>query len=110
MEQLIISFIDTLNLLLLPAKEFNVPYLSTIQIQLEELEGDYYTFFHENSLKKLHEEDCLSLEVIRKIEKVKGIIDDFDKSIWNPKDFVDNNKWKSVRKDIVEILKEEMIK
>ncbi len=109
MEQLIVSFIDTLNLLLLPKKEPNIPYLSTIQIQIEELEGDYYTFFHKGNLEKLHREGYLSLEVARKIEKLKNMIDDFDRSIWNPKDFVDNDRWKAVRGDIVEILKEEMI-
>ena len=110
MEQLIISFIDTLNLLLLPAKEFGTPYLSTIQLQLEELEGDYHTFFYEKNLIKLHDEGYFSFEVINKIKKIKNRIDSFDESIWNPKDFVDNDKWKAIRKDIIEILKEEMIK
>lgn len=110
MEQLIISFTDTLNLLLLPAKEFGTPYLSTIQNQLEELEGDYHTFFYEKNLKKLHDEGYFSFEVVSKIEKIKNIIDDFDKSIWTPKDFVNDNQWKSIREGVIEILKEEMVK
>ncbi|MBL4669153.1 MAG: hypothetical protein JKY30_07810 [Flavobacteriales bacterium] len=97
-------------MLLLPKKELDNSFLSSIQFQLEELEGDYHTFFHEDNLQDLCNDGLISDELVVRVREIKNRIDNIDSLLWNPMDFINSEEWKEVRGIAVGILKEEIIK
>ena len=98
------NLIDTLILFLLPEKELNTDYHFLIQNRLSEIEGDYYTFLHENNLAILNSEGLITQDNAKKIKQVRSMVSGIEKELWTPQSFVNNIKWQSVRNLVKEIL------
>lgn len=97
-------FINTLNLILLPVKEMDVPYLVSIQSQLEELEGDYYTFFHQDFIFELVKNGYLSEQAVDRVQAIRLKISKIEIAHWNGESFINNEEWKSIRCLVVDLL------
>lgn len=108
MDQLFETLLNTLNLILLPKKVAEIPYLKSVQTQLEDLESDYYTFFHGINTEKLYEEGYISSEFKIVIGNLRKEIDLVDTSLWNSNDFIENEVWKRIRKSTLKILVENL--
>jgi hypothetical protein len=104
MERLYSDVIDTLNLFLLPPKQKGESYLSTVQFNLAEIEGDCYTFFHKKNIKILYDKGYFSIEVVGNIERIRNSVENIDNSLWNPTDFIINSKWKEIRQNVIEVI------
>lgn len=98
-------FIDTLNLTLLPLKKNGVPYLEMIQNQLEELEGDYYTFLYEDFILLLIKYNYLPKEVFDKVNDIREKISKISPENWNSDDFINNQKWIDIRILVIAVFK-----
>ena len=110
MEERYSVFIDTLNLLILPVKKINESYLVSVKHKFEELEGDYYTFLHEENILKLVASGYISIELVNPIAQIRKEISEIETELWNSSDFIENNKWKRVRELVVDLFEKEMVK
>lgn len=98
------TVIDTLNLLLFPIKEINIKYDFAIQSNLEELEGDYYTFLHKDNIDKLFQSGHITEDSGKTLLVLREKIEKIDKSLWNPKEFIENIEWIEVRNIVLKLL------
>ena len=101
-----IFLIDTLNLIILPKCKTDYSFIEIISYQLEELEGDYYTFLHNNNIDELVNKGYLSSSNKILIEQIRTKISKIDSSLWNPEDFIWNRKWIEIRKDVLKVFLE----
>ncbi|UIR57317.1 hypothetical protein LZQ00_05745 [Sphingobacterium sp. SRCM116780] len=95
--------ISTLNMVIAPVKEINVPYSDTVQSNLEELEGDYYTFLNQDYVEELFKLGMVSEEGFGMIMKIRTVIDNIEQNKWNVKDFLNDKIWMEVRKLTIEL-------
>lgn len=95
--------IATLNMVLIPIKEINISYLDTVQYCLDELEGDYYTFLHENSVSELCKAGMVSDVASIIIENIRSKIDNIGGDKWNIEDFFNDMSWQEIRKLIIDL-------
>jgi hypothetical protein len=110
MEKEYTLLIDTLNLLILPEKEIGISYISSIQYKLDELEGDYYTFFHKDNILRLVPFVSLSKETIYTFDKIRIQISEIEKQLWNPLDFINNVRWQNVRNEVLRLFEMDLIR
>ena len=96
--------ISTLNLFFLPIKEVNISYSNSIQNQLNELEGDYFTFLHKDYIKEVTNTTKIEIDLIDKIEEIRLKISGFESSLWNPAAFVYNADWIDIRFMVLDVL------
>jgi hypothetical protein len=109
MEREYILLIDTLNLLILPVKEIGISYLSSVQSQIDELEGDYHTFLHKDNILKLVSSGSVSRDVMDTFEQIRTQISEIESSLWNPLDFINNIKWQQIRNVVLILFEKEMM-
>lgn len=98
-------FVNTLNLILLPNKEIEISYSKLIQSQLEELEGDFYTFLHKDFVFELFINGYISNRAVEKIQEVRLKILQIDSSYWNVDSFIDHPEWEKVRFLVIDLLR-----
>ena len=101
--------IDTLNLVVLPKKEKGISYASSIQDQIDELEGDYYTFLHKDNILHLVSVGRVSKESINALELIRRQISEIENSLWNPLDFINHIKWQQSRNLILDLFEKGMV-
>lgn len=106
MEDKFVLFINTINLILLPPKEIGISYIASIQNQLEELEGDYYTFLHKDYILEFLKKGYLSHPAIDKIERIRLKISEIRSSYWNTQDFIDHYEWVEIRSLTIDLIKD----
>jgi len=95
--------ISTLNMVLFPIGEINVLYSDKLKNCLDELEGDYYTFLHENYVYELCETGIVSEKAFSMIKNIRLKIESISQSKWNVEDFVADRCWNDVRKLIIDL-------
>jgi hypothetical protein len=93
--------VETLNMILLPPMISGIPYQNSIKMQLEELEGDYYTFLHSDNISIEHKNGQINSEGIAMIENIRISISAIDSEMWNPTDFINNSVWSDIRKQVI---------
>lgn len=98
-------FIDTLNLILLPNNKEETLYNTTIINQLQELEGDYYSFLHKKNIDELVKHQYLNKIDAEVIAQIRFNISQIDRALWNPDDFIKSNKWNKVRNKVINLIK-----
>jgi hypothetical protein len=96
-------FIDTLNLILLPNKEIGVSYNELIQIHLEELEGDYFTFLHNDFIQELYKNGYLTNEVVQVIKIIRTKISNLETTLWDYENFIKNQQWLYIRELVIDL-------
>jgi hypothetical protein len=103
-EKLYDLLVDTLNLILLPAKIDEASYITEIEESLKELEGDYYTFLNKVNLQKLADNNLVSPSVMVVIDGIWTQIHLVKPSLWNPTDFIANPEWLVIREKVKDVL------
>lgn len=98
-EDVKLNLIDTLNLLIIYNKNEDL-----IKCNIEDLEGDCYTFLHEKNLKLLLNESYLSKDLYRSIIDLRTNILKVDKKFWNYECFVNESEWMQLRDKTILIL------
>ncbi len=86
--------IDTL---IMSCSDLGVTTTDEIEDYLEELEGDYYTFFDRANLIELYNAGLLNDWQLEKIGLLKNKIGDIPVSFWNEKSFKIEPQWSEVR-------------
>ncbi len=107
-EEKYLLFIGTLNLILLPFKEIGVSYVELIQGQLEELEGDYYSFLNIDFTKELNNCGYITNEVLEITERIRFNISNIDSSHWNAKHFIYHSEWVEIRNLVLDIFRSKL--
>ncbi|WP_035690820.1 hypothetical protein [Flavobacterium sp. F52] len=101
------SLEDTLKLMVVP-NCINIDERNhLIEFNLEELEGDFYTFLNPININKLHSENLIDDEVRFKLERLFVLIQDIESKDWNSDSFLTNPKWlviHNLTKEIAQIL------
>lgn len=92
--------LSTLKLITINSKKDN-----DLEYQLEELEGDSYTFLHKNTLEILLKERKINQEEFNIILSVREKILNVESELWNIKDFLESTKWKDIRTETINLLK-----
>lgn len=101
-------FIDTLNLLLIPSKEVGIPYLTSVQAQLEELEGDFYTFLQKEFVIELLRKGYLSSSACEAVENIRLKISEIDRSLWDAGNFIENSVWQEIRYLVLDLFRNDL--
>ncbi len=81
------------------------PNPNEFEEHLVELEGDYYTFFHIDNLKKLQNENKLNLAQVNKIQKIRHLIENIEPALWNVQAFMFDKSWIEVSVLALDVLK-----
>lgn len=101
------SLEDTLKLMVVP-NCINIDERNhLIEFNLEELEGDFYTFLNPININKLHSENLIDDEVRFKLERLFVLMQDIESKDWNSDSFLTNPKWlviHNLTKEIAQIL------
>lgn len=95
--------IDTLNMVLVPVLEIGTSYSDTVQRRLEELEGDNFTFLHENFVSELCKAGKIAEPDSITIKNIRSKIDQIEIDKWNVPAFLDDEKWQEIRVLIVNL-------
>jgi len=95
--------IDTLNMVLVPVLEIGASYSDTVQRCLDELEGDYFTFLHENSVSELCKAGKIAEPDSITIKNIRSKIDQIGVEKWNVQSFLDDTNWQEIRIMIVHL-------
>lgn len=96
----------TLNRILIPYNESNVILKQDVKSNIEELEGDYYSFLHHNFLQELFQSNMISQRAFQIILEMRCEIEKIASRKWNVEDFLKDESWLIVRQSVVEILLE----
>jgi hypothetical protein len=104
MSNKLVSLIDTLNLILIPKMDIDSDYHTIVNSNLEELEGDCYTFLHENNLSDLLSQKLINQESQDLINDIRTCINDLNKKYWNSSSFLHDVEWNEIRKNVVKVL------
>ena len=64
---------------------------------LEELEGDYYTFFYHDNLIPMVEKGLLNDTQVQNIELLRNLISNINSKSWNIDSFKTEDVWSEVR-------------
>ena len=97
---------DTLNLILLPTEIDESSYISEIEENLRELEGDYYTFLNKDNLQKLADNNLLNSHLMILLDEIRQDISAVNPALWNSKDFITNSQWMAIREKAIFVLAE----
>jgi hypothetical protein len=81
-----------------------------IQDAIEELEGDYIAYIHENSLAWLKEKSILNKDQLNSIEELRSKISRISSDLWNVQEYRNNIKWKEIHQLANKILNSKGIK
>lgn len=100
--------VSTLNMLLVPLKEPNIFYLDSIKNNLEELEGDYYTFLSQGFIEELYQSNIVSENGVHLIEKIRSEIEKISQKKWTVEAFLKDEKWLNVRHYVIEVFSSEL--
>lgn len=95
--------IATLNMVLVPVLEIGVSYLDTVQYCLDELEGDYYTFLHEDLVSELRKAGMIADADFITIKNIRSKIDQIENDEWNVQGFLNDKNWQEIRDLIVNL-------
>lgn len=95
--------VSTLNMILIPLKEPDALYKDKVQRNLEELEGDYYSFLSQTFIEELHLSNIISENCVVLLMKIRTTIEGLDQSKWNVEDFLSDNSWCEIRNFVVKI-------
>jgi hypothetical protein len=101
--ELLSLFIETLNLVLLPTREYDIPYEDSIEQCIKELEGDYYTFFHKDNVRALVDNGSIPTEFMGLVEELRNRISNINPAKWTVKDFISDGEWLDVRNLTIEL-------
>lgn len=96
--------VNTLNLILLPKMDVYENYLSLVNSNLEELEGDYYTFFHENNIDELVTQKIINPKVKECISNLRTKIKELDATIWDANSFIFSEEWSEIRNMTLKVI------
>ncbi|WP_264550639.1 hypothetical protein [Flavobacterium sp. N2038] len=78
-----------------------------IAFNLEELEGDFYTFLNPININKLHSENLIDSEVKFILEQLFVLLQDIESKDWNIDSFLANSKWfviHNLTKEVTQIM------
>lgn len=95
--------IDTLNMVLVPVLEIGTSYLDRVQYCLEELEGDYFTFLHEDFVSELCKAGMITDADSITIKNIRSKIDRIENDQWNVQGFLNDKSWQEIRVLIVDL-------
>ncbi len=87
------SLKDTLKLMIIPDNISIDDRDDLIEFNLQELEGDFYTFINPVNLNKLYLENFIDIEVKFKLDKLFFFLQDIQDKEWNVDSFLINHKW-----------------
>lgn len=88
---------DTLKLMVIPSHININERNDLIESNLEELEGDFYTFMNPINLNKLHSENLIDDNVKFKLEQLFILLQDIESENWGMVSFLTNPKWLVIR-------------
>ena len=86
--------IDTL---IMVCPDYTIVTDDKIEGYLQELEGDFYTFFDYNSLSLLFNGGILNTDQVNEITRLKSMLLGIPANFWNLKSFKEDTKWKDCR-------------
>lgn len=92
---------ETLNEILIPLFDTEESYQRILQTQIEDLEGDYYSFLNENNIRFLLDNGLITLSSYEIISKIKLEIDNIPSNLWNTNDFLNNEIWNKIRTQVI---------
>lgn len=93
LKNLYASMIDTLRLINFSNNEID----ELIQSNLEELEGDYYTFLNPINVEKIYSENLITYNAKKTLLQLFEIIHNLDSNKWNVNSFLSDKNWKQAR-------------
>jgi hypothetical protein len=67
-----------------------------IKNYLDELEGDVYTFLHQNNLEQLENDSLISGEIIRLASSLREAILSLPKELWTVKAYQEDIEWERI--------------
>ncbi|UWY26877.1 hypothetical protein N4T20_14230 [Flavobacterium sp. TR2] len=91
------SLENTLKLMIVPNSVNINERNHLIEFNLEELEGDFYTFMNPINLNKLHSENLIDGEVKFKLERLFVLLQDIEDKDWNVDSFLNSQKWSVIQ-------------
>jgi hypothetical protein len=91
------SLQETLKLMAIPNPISINERDDLIGFNLEELEGDFYTFLNPINLNKLHSENLIDDDIKFKLEQLFVLLQDIESKDWNTESFLTNPKWFVIR-------------
>ncbi len=100
--------VSTLNMILVPLKEPGVLYEEKVRKNLEELEGDYYSFLNQTFIEDLHQSNVVSKDGVVLLMNIRSAIEHLDHFKWNVEDFLTDNNWHEIRNFVVNVFLSEL--
>lgn len=91
------SLQETLKLMAIPNHISINERDDLIQFNLEELEGDFYTFLNPININTLYSENLIDGDVKFKLEQLFILLQDIESKDWNTESFLTNPKWFVIR-------------
>ena len=99
------SMIDTLRLISFSSNEITEEIDEVIQSNLEELEGDYYTFLNPINIEKMYSKNLVTNKTKKALHYLFEIIHNLDLNKWNVNSFLSDKEWNEVRVLVDDVIK-----